>query len=158
MKNENNQNALAKVGTAIGVGLIAGLGGTIVMTIFQRIDMKITGRNGSSTPASALREALGIKPVSEGKRKQLSTRVHWVYGTSLGVIRGLISLYGLKGLAATSMHFGAVWVTELVMLPSLRVAPPVTKESPQTIAKDAFYHALYAVGTGLVFDSIMTEG
>ncbi len=54
MKNENNQNALAKVGTAIGVGLIAGLGGTIVMTIFQRIDMKITGRKGSTTPANAV--------------------------------------------------------------------------------------------------------
>ena len=157
MENENNQPGLAQVGTAIGVGLMAGLAGTIAMTVCQRIDMKITGRKGSTTPATAVREALDIKPVSESQSKELSTRVHWVYGTSWGVFRGLIHLLGLKGLAASSTHFAAVWTTELIMLPSLRVAPPVTKESPQTIAKDAFYHAVYACATGLVFDAIMNE-
>jgi hypothetical protein len=157
MKNENNQSALAQVGTAIGVGLMAGLAGTIVMTICQRIDMKITGRKGSTTPAKAVREALDIKPVSESESKQLSTQVHWVYGTSLGLVRSLVHLFGVKAWTATSVHFAAVWATELIMLPALRVAPPVTKESPQTIAKDAFYHGIYALGTGLVFDAIINE-
>ncbi len=157
MKNENNQNALSQVGTAIGVGLIGGLVGTIAMTICQRIDMKITGRKGSVTPAKAVQEALDIKPVSESKTKELTTNVHWVYGPSLGVVRGLMHLLGINGLAATSAHFAAVWATELIMLPSLRVAPPVTKESPETIAKDAMYHGVYALGTGLVFDAIIKE-
>jgi hypothetical protein len=157
MEGKNNQTGLAQVGTAIGVGLMAGLAGTIAMTVCQRIDMKITGRKGSTTPAKAVREALDIKPVSESKSKELSTRVHWVYGTSWGLVRGFMHLFGLKGLAATSTHFAAVWITELVMLPLLRVAPPVTKESPETIAKDALYHGVYALGTGLVFDAIMNE-
>ncbi len=157
MAKENNQTLLAEAGNAIGVGLIAGLAGTIVMTICQRIDMKITGRKGSKTPAKAVREAFDIKPVSQSESKELSTRVHWVYGTSWGAIRGLIHLFGLKGVAATSAHFSAVWATELLMLPSLRVAPPVTKESPKTITKDAFYHGVYAFSTGLVFDAIMNE-
>jgi hypothetical protein len=88
MAKENNQTALAKVGTAIGVGLMAGLAGTIAMTVCQRMDMKITGRRGSDTPATAVREVLDIKPVSESKTKELSSRVHWVYGTSLGLVRG----------------------------------------------------------------------
>jgi hypothetical protein len=157
MNNKNHQTPLAKVGTAIGVGLLAGLAGTIAMTVCQRIDMKITGREGSTTPAKAVREALDIKPVSESKSKQLSSEVHWVYGTSWGLMRGLIHLFGLRGLVASSTHFAAVWITELVMLPSLRVAPPITKESTETIAKDAFYHGVYALSTGLVFDAIIKE-
>jgi len=157
MENKNDSTALAKVGTAIGVGLIAGLAGTIAITICQRVDMKITGRKGSDTPAKAVREALDIKPVSESESKELSTKVHWVYGTLWGAVRGMIHLLGLRGLAASSIHFGGVWVTELVMLPSLRVAPPVTKESAETIAKDAFFHGVYALATGLVFDAIMNE-
>lgn len=155
MNNKKHQNPLAKVGTAIGVGLLAGFAGTIAMTVCQRMDMKITGRKGSPTPAKAVREALNIKPVSESKSKQLSREVHWVYGTSWGLMRGLIHSFGLRGLVASSTHFAAVWITELVMLPSLRVAPPITKESPETVAKDAFYHGVYALGTGLVFDAII---
>lgn len=158
MKNEKNQIAMAQLGTAIGVGLISGLAGTIAMTICQRIDMEITGRKGSDTPATAVREVLDIKPVTESKTKELSSRVHWVYGTSLGLVRGLLSLFGIKGTPASTAHFALVWATELVMLPSLRVAPPITHESPKTIAKDAMYHGIYALGTGLVFDAIMNEG
>jgi|SRR5690242_13205042 hypothetical protein len=157
MKNKNDQTAMAQLGTAIGVGLIAGLAGTIAMTVCQRIDMEITGRKGSDTPATAVREALDIKPVSESKTKELSSRVHWVYGTGLGLMRGLLSLFGIKGTPATTAHFAAVWTTELIMLPSLRVAPPITHESPMTIAKDAMFHGIYALGTGLVFDAIMNE-
>ncbi|MGN6247581.1 MAG: hypothetical protein ACTHNG_04455 [Ginsengibacter sp.] len=157
MNNKNNQNAMAQLGTAIGVGLLAGLAGTIAMTVCQRIDMEITGRKGSDTPATAVREALDIKPVSESKTKELASRVHWVYGTSLGLMRGLMNLFGLNGMEATTLHFALVWATELVMLPSLRVAPPLTKEAPKAIAKDAMFHGIYAVGTGLVFDAIMNE-
>ena len=157
MKDEKNQTAMAQVGTAIGVGLIAGLAGTIAMTVCQRVDMKITGRKGSDTPATAVREVLDIKPVSESKTKELSSRVHWVYGTSLGLVRGLMDLFGINGTAATTAHFAAVWAAELIMLPSLKVAPPITHESPKTIAKDAMYHGIYALGAGLVFDAIMKE-
>jgi hypothetical protein len=68
-----------------------------------------------------------------------------------------MNLFGINGVTATTAHFALVWATEIVMLPSLRVAPPVTHESPKTIAKDAMYHGIYALGAGLVFDAIMNE-
>jgi len=154
---EKNQNAFAELGTAIGVGLIAGFAGTFVMTICQKIDMELTGRKASNTPSNAVREVLNIKPVSENKSEEVSNKIHWVYGTSLGVIRGVISLFGLSGMAANSVYFATVWGAELVMLPSLRVAPPVTKEDPATIAKDAFFHFIYAFSAGVIFDTIMNE-
>lgn len=70
------------------------------------IEMKITGRKSSDTPATAVREALDIKPVTESKTKEVSNKIHWVYGTNLGMIRGALSLAGLKGWAATAIHWG----------------------------------------------------
>jgi hypothetical protein len=157
MSTDNNQPVLKEVGTAIGVGLIAGLAGTLVMTVCQKIDMKMSGRKASQTPSNAVREALDVKPVSEGKTQEVSNKIHWVYGTSLGMVRGLISLFGLKGLAAHSAFFATVWGAELCMLPALRVAPPVTKESPETIAKDGMFHLVYALSAGLVFETIMGD-
>lgn len=155
--SSTNEPALKNVGTAIGVGLIAGLAGTIVMTICQKIGMKITGRKASQTPANAVREALDIKPVSESKTQEVSNKIHWVYGTSLGIARGMISLFGLNGLAANSVFFATVWGNELFMLPYLRVAPPITKETPETIGKDALFHFVYAFSAGFLFDGIMNE-
>lgn len=47
-------------------------------------------------------------------------------------------------------NFAAIWATELAMLPSLDVAPPVTDDNPKTVAVDALHHAIYAVAADLV--------
>ncbi|MEO6843938.1 MAG: hypothetical protein ABI184_02130 [Ginsengibacter sp.] len=73
------------------------------------------------------------------------------------MVRGFKSLFGINGLAARSAFFATVWGAELCMLPYLRVAPPVTKETPETIGKDVLYHLVYAFVAGLVFDTIMGE-
>jgi hypothetical protein len=154
MQEYNKPTVLAEVGAAIGIGLMAGLAGTLAMTISQAIEMKITGRKPSDTPANAVREVLDIKPVTESKSAEVSNKVHWVYGTSLGIIRGGLNLIGLKGWAATSIHFIKIWGAEQLMLPYLRVAPPITKEKPKVIAIDVFHHLVYAVTAGCVFDAI----
>lgn len=154
MKKNKNINLLKEIGTGLGVGLIAGLAGTVAMTIAQRIEMKITGRKASDVPVKALRELLDVTPVTEGKNIAVSNKVHFLYGIDLGMIRGLISLSGLKGLEAISVHFATIWCAELVVLPILRVAPPVYKEKPKAVLKDAFFHMIYAVTAGLVFDRI----
>lgn len=156
--SKNQENSMLKsLGTALGVGLLAGFAGTVAMTICQKLEMQSSGRKPSNTPSNAVREALDIKPVSESKTEEVSGKIHWVYGTSLGMIRGLISVLGINGLAANSAFFATAWGTELFMLPYLKVAPPITKESPEVIAKDAFFHFIYAFSAGLVFDRIMDE-
>ena len=157
MKKDKALTSLSEVGTAIGVGLMAGLAGTLAITISQMIEMKVTGREASDTPANAVREVLDIKPITESKTKEVSNKIHWVYGTSLGLIRGALSLAGLKGVSATAIHYAAIWGGELLMLPALRVAPPVTKEKPKAIATDGFHHLVYAIAAGVVFDAISKE-
>lgn len=157
MKKYKKQSGLANLGTAIGVGLIAGLAGTIVMTLCQMAEMKVTGRKPSNTPENAVREALDVKAVTESKRKEVSSEIHFTYGTSLGMIRGILGLAGLKGMIANSLHFLIVWGGKIFMLPSLRVAAPITHENAKTITADVIHHLVYVTTVGCVYDGIMYD-
>ena len=63
----------------------------------------------------------------------------------------------VQGPIATAAHFGAVWGTALVMLPSLKVAPPPTEWGAKEIAIDALRHLVYAAVTGLAYEFLDPE-
>src|SRR5437016_3963819 len=107
---------LGKIASEIGKGLMAGAAGKLAITLYQMIEMKITKREPSKAPAKAAEKVLDILPEDE---KKFSQEVHWTYGTSWGVTRGILSLLGLKGLPATALHFGTIYSTALIMPPSL---------------------------------------
>ncbi|MGI4021940.1 MAG: hypothetical protein ACRYFA_10575 [Janthinobacterium lividum] len=153
MKNKSGL-FLNELGTAIGIGLMAGIVGTAAITISQMVEMNIDGREPSSAPADAASKILDIQPTSEEQKAKVSQQIHWAYGTSWGIARGLISLTGLKGWKATLVHFAAIWGTANVMLPALDVAPPATEEDAKTISIDGLHHSVYAVVAGLAFDAI----
>jgi hypothetical protein len=142
---------------AIGLGLLAGLAGTAAITLSQMIEMRITKRKPSTTPIDAASKVLDITAVSDTKKTAVSQEVHWAYGTTWGIARGIISMTGLKGWAADLAHFASIWGASLVMLPSLKVAPPVTEEKPKQIGIDVLHHAVYAIATGLVMDLLAPE-
>lgn len=154
MSKKKKTNPLDELGTAIGVGLLAGLAGTAAITLSQMIEMKITGRKPSTTPEKAVEKTLDIGAVSEEKKGKVSQEVHWVYGTSWGISRGLMRLAGLKGWAATLAHFSAIWGTALVMLPALKLSKPVQEQPVKTTLIEGLHHAVYATVTGLVVDAI----
>lgn len=153
------EKGTGKVSAKVGKGLAAGIMGTVAITASQMIMMKITGRGPSNTPAEAAGKVLDIEPAGEGERKEENKQkftniIHFIYGTSWGAARGVLASAGIKGIPATAIHFGAVWGTAMIMLPALKVAPPVRKWGIKEIAKDAFHHAVYAVAAGLVFDRL----
>jgi hypothetical protein len=145
---------LTKLGTAIGAGLLAGLAGTAAITVSQMIEMKITGRKPSNTPVEAASKALDIEATTEAEKPKVSQEIHWAYGTTWGIARGLIALTGLKGWTANLAHFSSIWGASLVMLPTLKVAPPIDEEDPKTIGIDVIHHAVYAITSGLVYELI----
>ena len=154
MKSSSHESTLVgKIGAAVGKGLIAGLAGTLAMTVSQMIEMKITKRKPSTAPAEAVKKTLDIE-ATPGNEKKFSNEVHYVYGTSWGVIRGLLSLVGITGFVATSVHLAAVWGTAITIEPKLKIAPPVTEWESKDIAIDIFHHVVYAVVAGIVFDAI----
>ena len=153
MKLHEN-NALGELGSAIGKGLLAGLAATAAITISQMIEMKITKRKPSEAPVKVAKEIVGVKPASPELKEQLANELHWAYGTSWGVARGIIGLTGLKGIPAALVHFGSIWGASMLMLPKFNAAPPVYKEDAKTIAIDGFHHAIYALTATVVYDAL----
>ena len=168
----------SKAGGAIGRGLIAGLAGTVAITISQMIEMKITGRGSSDAPMTVAGKVMGVEPkgkaalevekqqddadqqedkleekVEENKGK-FSQIIHFTYGTSWGICRGVLDLIGLRGAPACLIHFGAIWGTEQIMLPAAGAAKPITKWPAKQIASDVFHHAVYVVAAGAVYDAM----
>jgi len=142
------------VAGAVGKGLVAGVAGTALMTLASTIEMKLQGRDASSAPADAAAKVLGIEPKGDAEKARFSNVVHWAYGTSWGVLRGLLGAAGLPAPMAAGAHFAAVWGSGLVMLPALEVAPPLAEWGAKTIALDAFHHLVYVAGASLAYGAL----
>jgi hypothetical protein len=169
---------LGRTGNALGKGIIAGLAGTVAITISQMIEMQITKRGNSNAPMKVAKKVLGVEP--EGKAElevaekdpeserneeelkqsvqdnteQFSQFLHFLYGTSWGMARGVLDIAGIKGAPASVAHFGAIWGAAQLMLPAANAAEPITKWSPKQIAVDVGHHAAYACVAGAVYDAM----
>lgn len=58
-------------------------------------------------------QTLDFKASKMESRKKFSDEVNWVYGTSWGSARGMISLTRLTGLPATAIHFAVIFYTAI---------------------------------------------
>ena len=144
--------ALEKIADGIGKGLLAGFAGTAAMTMSSTLEARLRRRVASSAPARATAKVLGIKEFEDDiAQARFNDISHWGYGTSWGVVRGLLDAAGLSPRAATLAHGAAIYGAAQVTLPALEVAPPVVFWSKEEIAIDAFHHAVYATATGLAY-------
>ena len=133
----------------IGRGLVAGFAGTAAMTLSSTLEAKLRGRPASSAPARATAKLLGIKAFEDDRAAaRFNDLSHWGYGTSWGVVRGLLGAFGLSPRAATVAHGAAVYGAAQVTLPALEIAPPAIFWPKEEIAIDALHHAVYAAATG----------
>ncbi len=139
--------------TAIGRGLLAGFAGTTAMTVSSTLEARWRGRAPSTAPARATAKVLGIKEFEDDRAyARFSDLSHWGYGTSWGVLRGLLgAVPGLSPRAATALHGGAVWGSAQVTLPALEIAPPSVFWGKEEVAIDAWHHAVYAAATGATY-------
>jgi hypothetical protein len=151
-RKRNNRTGIAEIAAGIGIGIVAGFVGTVVMTAAQMVEMKITGRKASDTPYKAVKKIFGIEAKTEDDKELLSNFTHFAYGTIWGVPRGVLTVFGVNGIAGTTAHFAGIWGTEITALPSMDVIEPVTTWTPKAITSDALFHGVYAVATGLTAD------
>lgn len=145
---------LNRAAAGVGKGLFAGAFGTAAMTVSSSIEAKLRHRGPSSAPSDAAGKLLGVQPRNPAGKVRFSHVVHWGYGTSWGVARGLLGAAGVRGPTATAAHFVAVFGAEQVMLPRLQVMPPLWKSAPREVAIDAFHHAVYVIATGLAYAAL----
>ena len=152
--NHEFSKGVGAFGAALGKGLIAGLVGTAAITLSQTIEKKITGKPTSFAPGDAASKALDIEASKMEARKKFSDEVNWVYGTSWGSARGMLSLLGIKGLPATAIHWAAIFYTAITIEPDFEVAPPINEWSKKDLTLFALHHVIYAATAGFVFDAI----
>jgi hypothetical protein len=146
---------LPTVADSIGRGLVAGFAGTAAMTISSTLEAKLRGRASSSAPARATAKLLGIKEFEDDVAKaRFNDLSHWGYGTSWGVLRGLLGAAGLSPKAATAAHGAAIYGAAQVTLPALEIAPPSVFWPKEEIAIDALHHLVYATATGMAYELI----
>jgi hypothetical protein len=147
--------ALNTLAASIGKGLLAGFAGTAAMTVSSTLEARLRQRAPSSAPARATAKALGIKEFEDDRaRARFNDLSHWGYGTSWGVVRGLLAATGMTSKAATAAHGAAIYGAAQVTLPALEIAPPVIFWDKREIAIDAFHHAVYAAVTGIAYEAI----
>jgi hypothetical protein len=125
------------------------------MTVSSTLEAKLRGRSASSAPARATAKMLGIKEFEDGiAQARFNDLSHWGYGTSWGVLRGLLGATGMPAKAATAAHGAAIYGAAQVTLPALEIAPPSVFWAKEEIAIDAFHHAVYAAATGVAYELI----
>jgi hypothetical protein len=149
------RRAANTIATAVGKGLVAGFVGTAAMTASSTIEARIRGRAPSSAPARATAKVLGIAEFEDDVAKaRFNDLSHWGFGTSWGVLRGLLGATGMPAKTATALHGAAVYGNSQVMLPALEIAPPSVFWAKEEIAIDAFHHAVYALAAGIAYQAL----
>jgi hypothetical protein len=92
---------VGQVAADAGVGLVAGVAGTVAMTVSSTVEMRLRGRQASNAPADAAGKVFGVRPVDERAKAHVSQLVHCGYGIAWGAVRGMLAGLGLPAAPAT---------------------------------------------------------
>jgi hypothetical protein len=145
-------------------GVVAGVAGTAVMTAYQLAVAKAQGKplatpvphRWADAPAPAQLAKKTADAIGQGRRltredvPMLTNAMHWLYGVSWGAV------YGVFGRGhdpvAGGLAFGTgVWSAAYAELVPLGVYQPPWKYTPEELAIDWSYHAVYGLAVAGAF-------
>jgi hypothetical protein len=133
-----------------GVG--AGFAGTVAMTVAQRGEMRLTGRQGSTIPGQVAAKLSGGDPSPTGPTvARLNPLMHWAHGIALGPVRGLLAHTGLSPFAASVAFVPMVWGGDAALYKGLGLAPWPWQWTRSEIATDLFGKTVLACATSLSY-------
>jgi hypothetical protein len=139
---------------ALSRGLIAGVVGTVAMTVSERLEMAVSGRAGSPVPGQVGAHLLpGKDPQSPSDVEALTSPVHWAHGVSMGALRGALDVAGMRGREASVAHFALVWGADAALYRALGIADVPWRWHADELASDVLHKSVYAAVTGAVYDA-----
>jgi hypothetical protein len=124
------------------------------MTLSERVEMRLTGREASNVPAQVAEELTGVEPSTEAGEARLSQGVHWGHGIAMGALRGAIGLAGARGASATALHYAAFWSGDAALYNALGIAPPPWAWERSELVPDLLHKGVHAVVTGAVYERL----
>ena len=94
--------------------LIAGFLGTVIMTLTQFIEIFITKRKASNSPALAFSKIFGIDfdKLSEKSKTTLTYVLHFSYGTGLSLVVYVLYLLGIQSTIYLMIVYSAIKVVQ----------------------------------------------
>lgn len=135
--------------------MVAGAVGTIAMTVSERLEMAVSGREASQVPGQVGAHLLpGKDPDSSSDVARLNSPVHWAHGISMGALRGALDLAGMRGPQASVVHFALLWGGDAALYRALGVADVPWRWEANELASDMLHKGVYAAVTGAVYDAL----
>ncbi|MDQ3644236.1 MAG: hypothetical protein M3356_01840 [Actinomycetota bacterium] len=133
---------------SVGLGLAAGAIGTVALTVAEKLEMKVTGREASAVPGQVGTKLSGHEPeTNPALVKRLDPIVHWGHGIGLGAVRGLLDVAGLGALAATLVFYPIVFAGDATLYRVLGIAPAPWRWTRAELATDLFGKGILAFAT-----------
>lgn len=144
--------------SSVGLGMLAGVVGTIAMTASERLEMSMSGREASQVPGQVGAHLLpGKDPKSPSEVSRLNSPVHWVHGIGMGVLRAALDAGGLRGPGASAAHFALVWGGDAALYRALGIADAPWEWDADELAADMLHKGVYAAVTGAVYDALSDQ-
>ena len=145
----------ATTGDMLVRGVVAGIGGTVVMTAFQElVEMPLTRRGDSYAPANFAEKVTPLRTGSRAGRRRLNWATHFALGAMWGAAYGIAAARGLRGQKAVNAVFAAVYAGDVALNVALGLYRP-QHWSAKDLLIDVVDKYVQAQGTGAVFDRVL---
>ena len=137
---------------AVSRGLVAGVIGTVALTLAEKAEMKVTGRAPSSVPGQVGTKLTNRDPARDPDRvERLDPVVHWAHGIGLGAVRGGLDRAGLSPLAATLAFYPLVFGADAALYRALGIADAPWSWPRAELATDLFGKGVLAFATSAAY-------
>lgn len=156
-KNPEAQTADARRPFAAAAlrGAAAGLAGVAAMTLAEKAEQRLTGRPNSYVPGRTLLALLGRGRSPQARPLGWNHAMHWGTGATLGALRGVWALIGLRGPRASLAHTVVRLATDQTLENLTGVgAPPRTWPLEEQII-DIAHKAVYSFAAGALSDKLI---
>lgn len=149
---------------AAGRGAVAGLLGVAVMTAAEKVEQRVTKRPNSYVPGRALLTLIGRRPTSDGVGRRPTSdatppawnhAMHWGTGATLGALRGVWAVTGMRGPRASLAHTVVRLAVDQTIENATGVGAPPHTWPPREQVVDVMHKAAYSLATGLLADRLV---
>lgn len=152
MQSENRPRTLLR---AAGTGALAGLAGAGVMTVGEKAEQVVTGRPNSFVPARTLLTLLGRAPGDNAKPTAWNHAMHYGTAASLGALRGIWAVTGIRGVHATAWHTIIRLGVDQTLENATGVGAPPDTWPRRELAVDVLHKAVFSAATGLIAERML---
>ena len=141
---------------AIVSGLVAGLAGVAAMTLAEKLEQSLTKRPNSYVPAHTLERLIGLSHKPDQQRLGLNWTMHWGQGIVLGIARGLMAHYGIRGPVSSFLFMNLRLLNDQTLENATGVgALPWSWPADEQLI-DLMHKGIYAFTAGAVADHLVT--